>query len=134
MKTFKLISLKIIDNDMLEEPVTLLDGLIINREDEKNQWVIEAYVDQSYLAFFQNMYDSENDVLIEVKITKENNTPATFMTSVIDVNLIGDKMNVLFIGTIVDQRKEIIEEELKSLIEQGYQGEALLHKFKEQID
>ncbi|MFD1361527.1 YwpF family protein [Lentibacillus salinarum] len=136
MKTFKLASLKIInneDNDVLQQSISLLDGLIINREDEENRWVVEAYVNQDYYDFFQNLYSHQEEVLIEVKITKQDNKPATFITSMIGLNKIGEQMNVLFIGTIVDQRKEIIEKQLKSLIEQGYQGEALLETFKEQI-
>ncbi|WP_010530366.1 YwpF-like family protein [Lentibacillus jeotgali] len=136
MKTFKLKSLKVIDNedaDMLEQSIPLLDGLIINREDEENSWIIEAYVEQEQYDFFQNLHSHNEQVMIEVKITKESNDPATFITSISGINVIGDHMNVLFIGTIVDQSKEIIEEKLKLLIEQGYQGEELLHKFKEQI-
>nr|WP_090241089.1 YwpF-like family protein [Lentibacillus halodurans] len=136
MKTFKLSSLKIIDNedaDMLQQTIPLLDGLIINREDEANRWVIEAYVEQEYYDFFQNLKNNKEEVLIQVKITKESNRPATFITAITGMNKIGGKMNVLFVGTIVDQRKEIIEEKLKSLIEQGYQGEELLQTFKAQI-
>lgn len=136
VKTFKLSSLKIIDNeeaDMLQETIPLLDGLIINREDEANRWLVEAYVEQKYYDYFQNLCRGQEGVLIQVKITKESNKPATFITSIIGINKIGEQMNVLFLGTIVDQRKEIIEEKLKSLIEQGYQGEELLQKFKEQI-
>ncbi|HLR62295.1 MAG TPA: YwpF family protein [Lentibacillus sp.] len=136
MKTFKLKSLKIINNedaDMLEQSIPLLDGLIINREDEENRWVIEAYVEQEQFDFFQNLRSHNEQVMIEVKITKESNDPATFITAITSINEIGDHMNVLFIGTIVDQRKEIIKEKLKLLIEQGYKEEELLHKFKEQI-
>ncbi|HLR80168.1 MAG TPA: YwpF-like family protein [Bacillota bacterium] len=136
MKTFKLHSLKIINNedaDILQQSIPLLDGLIINREDDANQWLIEAYIEQNYLDFFQNLYSEKEEVLVQVKITKESNDPATFITVITGINEIGDHMNVLFIGTIVDQHKEIIEKKLKMLIEQGYQGEELLHKFKEQI-
>ncbi|QKY68885.1 YwpF-like family protein [Lentibacillus sp. CBA3610] len=136
MKTFKLRSLKIIDNedaDVLQQTIPLLDGLIINREDDENRWLVEAYLEQRYYDFFKNFSHNKEEVLIEVKITKESNRPATFITAVIDTNIIGEQMNVIFIGTIVDQRKEIIEKQLKSLIEQGYQGEELLEKFKEQV-
>ncbi|TRM12229.1 hypothetical protein FH966_11355 [Lentibacillus cibarius] len=135
MKTFQLCSMKIIDNDrrdMLQQDIPLLDGLIINREDEQNQWVVEAYLDQSYHEFFQNLRQKQ-EVLLQVKITKESNRPATFITSVIGINEIGKQMNVLFRGTIVDQQKEMIEERLRSLIKQGYQGQSLLKKFKEKV-
>ncbi|ALX47311.1 YwpF family protein [Lentibacillus amyloliquefaciens] len=136
MKTFKLSSLKVIDNedaDMLEQSIPLLDGLIINREDEASRWVVEAYLDKNQYDFFHNLRKDNAEVLIQVKITKESNRPATFITAIIDMNQIGEQINVLFMGTIVDQRKEIIEKKLKALIEQGFQGEDLLEKFKEQI-
>ncbi len=127
--------MKIIDNDhrdMLQQDIPLLDGLIINREDEQNQWVVEAYLDQSYREFFQNLRQKQ-EVLLQVKITKESNRPATFITSIIGINEIGKQMNVLFRGTIVDQQKEMIEERLRALIKQGYQGQSLLKKFKEKV-
>ncbi|SFD46723.1 YwpF-like protein [Lentibacillus persicus] len=136
MKTFKLSSLKIIDNedaDMLEQPIPLLDGLIINREDNNSRWVVEAYLDKSQYDFFHNLRKNSAEVLIQAKITKESNRPATFITAIVDMNLIGEQINVIFMGTIVDHRKEIVEKKLKTLIEQGYQGEELLDKFKEQI-
>ncbi|TFJ94479.1 YwpF-like family protein [Lentibacillus salicampi] len=136
MKTFQLKSLKIIDNesaDMLQQSIPLVDGLIIDKEDEENHWVIEAYVEKTYADFFQNLRSHHEEVMVQVKITKESNDPATFITAITGINDIGDRMNVLFIGSIVDQRKEIIEAKLKMLIDQGYQGEELLQKFKEQI-
>lgn len=45
----------------------------------------------------------------------------------------GDMINVLFQGSVVDHRKSRIEEMLKMIIEEGYQGESLLKKFKELI-
>ena len=134
MKTFKLKSLKIIEDkneDIISTDIALLDGLTINREDEENAWIIEAYTEQSYLDFFRRLQTENDEVLIEVKITKESNQPATFLTTIIDVNEIGDKMNVLFRGTIVDKQKSKIQEMLTSLVEEGYQGELLLEKFKE---
>ncbi|MFD2761994.1 YwpF-like family protein [Lentibacillus juripiscarius] len=136
MKTFKLRSLKVIDNDhadMLQKDIPLLDGLIINREDEQNRWVVEAYLEQSHNGFFQDLRHSEEEVLLQVKITKESNEPATFITSIIGINDIGNQINVLFMGTIVDQHKEIIEKKLQALIDEGYQGQLLMQKFKEKI-
>ncbi len=55
MKTFKLKKLIVkegIEAKLLQHEIKLLDGLIINREDEQNRWLIEAFIDQSYLEFF----------------------------------------------------------------------------------
>ncbi|MGP4108814.1 YwpF-like family protein [Virgibacillus sp. L01] len=136
MKTFKLASLEILesqDSSMVQQSFPILDGLVINREDEQNRWVIEAYLLHNYYIFFQELKDKQEEVLVQVKITKESNEPATFITSLIGINEIGAHMNILFKGTIVDQRKSIVEEKLKSLIDQGYSGDELLTKFKDDL-
>ncbi|GAB3793069.1 YwpF family protein [Virgibacillus kimchii] len=136
MKTFKLKSLEIFDQqeeEILQHRIPLLDGLIINREDDKDQWTIEAFLEKSYLSFFEKLKDENEEIMVQVKITKESNEPATFITSIIGINQIGEYMNILFVGNIVDRRINKIEEMLTSLIEEGYQGDDLLEKFKELI-
>ncbi|HLR41308.1 MAG TPA: YwpF family protein [Virgibacillus sp.] len=134
MKTFKLKRLEIIeekDEDIVLNNIPLVDGLTINKENDENTWVIEAYTDRKYLEFFRTLKEENDEVLIQVKITKESNDPATFLTSIIGINEIGSQMNILFDGSIVDERKSKIQEMLTSLVEEGYQGESLLEKFKE---
>ncbi len=136
MKTFKLKTLSIIESvkdDILEHDIELLDGLIINREDEHDRWVIEAYIEQQYMDLFKRLEREREEIMLEVKITKKSNPPATFITSIIGINTIGDQMNVLFMGKIVDQRQSKIEETLRTLIQKGYQGEELLDRFKQLI-
>jgi hypothetical protein len=136
MKTFKLISLDILEDkekDIVPHKIPLLDGLIINREDEKNHWVLEAYLDRSYLNYFNELRQDNDSLMLQAKISKEKNEPATFMSTIIDVNEIGDHINVLFVGTLVDRKKSLIEEMLKTLIEEGYQGDELLDEFKDRI-
>ncbi|WP_053219845.1 YwpF-like family protein [Virgibacillus senegalensis] len=135
MKTFKLISLDVLEDQQEEirpRNIPLLDGLIINREDDQNHWLLEAYLDKSYEVYFQTLKE-ENEVMIQGKITKESNQPATFMASVIDINKIGEHINVLFLGTLVDRKKGEIERTLKVLIEEGYQGDELLEQFKDRM-
>lgn len=88
-------------------------------------------MEHSYLDFFQKVEEEKDEVLIQVKITKESNEYATFITSLIGINEIGAHMNVLLIGTIVDRQKYKVEEMLTNLIDQGFQGNDLLEKFKE---
>jgi|SRR5690625_1025730 len=136
MKTFKLKSLEIFaheEEEILQHNIPLLDGLIINREDDQDQWTIEAFIDKSYYSFFEELKEENDEFMIQVKITKESNEPATFITSIIGINEIGENMNILLVGTIVDRRINKIEEMLSSLIEEGYQGNELLEKFKELI-
>ncbi|MBY7143800.1 hypothetical protein KFZ56_12235 [Virgibacillus sp. NKC19-3] len=135
MKTFKLKSLEIIeqrDDNLMPKKIPLKDGLTINREDDNNQWVIEAFIDYSYLHYF-NELKKENEIMLQVKITKESNEPATFITTIIGVNEIGEHMNVLFLGSIVDRRKNKVEEILIGLIDEGYQGNDLIKKFKDVV-
>ncbi|MFC4556924.1 YwpF-like family protein [Virgibacillus kekensis] len=136
MKTFKLASLDIVDSrnsGTVHQSFPLLDGLIINREDEENRWIVEAFLENKYYDFFTELCDKNKEVIIQVHITKKSNAPATFITSVIGVNEIGKNMNVLFRGTIVNHQKEIVEDKLKALIDEGYNGEKLLEKFKESM-
>jgi hypothetical protein len=133
VKTFKLISLDIMEEqkeDLTQRRIKLQDGLIINREDDHGRWVIEAYVEESYREFFETMREEEEEIIVQVKITKPSNRPATFMVKPIDVNMIGDRMNVIFMGTIVDRQQEQVEKVLKQLMDEGYQGEDLLEEFK----
>lgn len=135
MKTFKLKGLKLMENEenaMKSKVIPLLDGLVINREDELG-WLIEAFIDKEYLEYFKSI-QNKKDMMIQVKITREENDPAFFITEIISINVISDKrMNVLFQGHVVDHRKSRIEELLQEILEQGYQGESLLKKFKESI-
>lgn len=135
MKTFKLKALEVLANEedgIEQQKIVLQDGLVINREDELG-WLIEAYIDQKYKAYFTAIEKIE-EIMIQVKITREENDPAFFITKIIDINLIGDeRINVIFQGNLVDHRKSRIEEMLKMILEQGYQGESLLKKFKELI-
>lgn len=108
MKTFKLKSLILLDrkNDALTQNVIpLMDGLIIDREDEENQWIIEAYIDHSYKKYFTALKNKQNEIMLQVKITKESNDPAFFKSNIIGINSIGQHMNILFKGTIIDRRK-----------------------------
>ncbi|WP_309299804.1 YwpF family protein [Virgibacillus salarius] len=134
LKTFKLKLLNVMeekDGEIIPHRIPLIDGLIINREDDKNQWTVEAYVESSYMPYFEQLSKNKDEILIQVKITKESNDTATFITSIIGMNEIGSNMNVLFLGNIVDRRKANIESMLTTLIEEGYQGKELLKKFKE---
>lgn len=133
MKSFKLVGLEIMSNEddgIERRKIDLYDGLVINREDELG-WLIEAFIDSEHLAYFQQHREAR-EIMIKVKITREDNDPAFFITKITSVNEITkEKMNVLFQGTIIDHRKSKIEEMLKMIIEEGYQGESLLRKFKE---
>lgn len=135
MKTFKLTTLIIMAHEadnIIQKEIRLKDGLVINKEDEHG-WLIEAFVDKSYYEYFKTLQVTK-ELMIQVKITREENDPAFFITEITSLNEIDtEKINVIFEGKIVDLRKSGIEEMLKTIIEEGYQGESLLKKFKELI-
>lgn len=135
MKTFKLKGLEVMENKedgVTYQKVTLKDGLVINREDEHG-WLIEAFMSKKYRDYFSEINDIA-EIMIKVKITREENDPAFFITKIADINKINEhSMNVLFQGHVIDHRKSKIEEMLAMIIEEGYQGESLLEKFKELI-
>src|SRR5699024_1941484 len=135
MKTFKLKGLQIMkdeEDNVEQKSIPLMDGLVINRED-KEGWLIEACMKQELLPYFKNLEDMR-EIMIQVKITRVENDPAFFITKIIGINDINDEqINVLFQGNVVDHSKNRIEEMLRMIMEEGYQGESLLKKFKESI-
>lgn len=57
MKTFKLVDLNVERLDKEGQPFEqfpLIDGLIINKEDGENHWMIEALVSKEHKSFFKN--------------------------------------------------------------------------------
>lgn len=57
MKTFKLVDLNVERVDKEEKSIEqfpLIDGLIINKEDGENHWLIEALVAKEHLSFLNS--------------------------------------------------------------------------------
>lgn len=105
MKTFKLKMLRVLNDDK-DQDIHLIDGLIINREDDSyiNQWLIEAFIGKEYAAYFEKRKEKEEVVRLMVKISKEENDPVEFISTIIGVNYIGENINVLFKGDIKRER------------------------------
>lgn len=135
MKTFKLKGLQIMRNEedeVEQRMISLYDGLVINRED-KEGWLIEVFTSEEERIYFDQIRDID-EIMIQVKITREENDPAFFITKMVSLNDVADgKINVLFQGHVVDHSKTRIEDMLQMIMEEGYQGESLLKKFKESI-
>lgn len=118
MKTFKLKSLIIcFENDerLVQQYIPIIDGLIIDREDDLQQWIIEAYMNQSYKDFFTLLNQEQSNLILQVKITKETNDPAFFLCKMIDMNDIENNMNVLFKGSIIDRNDEVYGNWIKKI-------------------
>jgi hypothetical protein len=130
VKTFKLISLQILTKEKLI-PIKLIDGLIINKEDDYNHWLIEVYTDFSSINFLDEAFNKKEDLLVQAVITKKENDPAPFEVTILSIQKFGKKASILLEGTLKRDRKDYAELLLQYLIEEGYEGNNLSTKFTE---
>ncbi|WP_026583660.1 YwpF-like family protein [Bacillus sp. J33] len=129
MKTFKLVSLQLVEEDGLVD-IELDDGLIINKEDEKSNWLLEAYIDKAYLDFFKKRADKGDELIIQVVITKRENDPAAFQTKITSINELEDHISILFEGSLKRTKNDFAELLLQDLLGKGFKGDNLLDEFK----
>ncbi|MGD6875634.1 YwpF family protein [Bacillus infantis] len=129
MKTFKLISLQIFEEDGLKD-VTLDDGLIINKEDDLSNWLIEAYISKAYLDYFTAAEDENKELTVHAVITKKENDPAAFITTISSVKELENHISVLFEGSLKRTKSDYAELLLDNLLNDGLEGNALLDEFK----
>ena len=133
MKTFKLIKLQVVENDHIRD-FPLLDGLIINKEDEKQTWILEAFLDDENLDYFKSLQQKTEDIDLLAVISSEKNDPAGFYATVREVRHIDNKMSVLFTGHLRNQRNEYAEQLIDHLVTRsGLTGENLIMTFREQM-
>lgn len=131
MKTFKLCSLVVLLDDEVEpKEIPLVDGLIINKEEVQKNWLIEAIVSRSLEDYFKKLFESQEKFMVEATITKRTNAPATFICTVKSVSEINDNTSILFDGVLVVKEDDFSDMILRSIIEDGYQGEDILSEFK----
>ncbi|QDI91258.1 hypothetical protein EPH95_08735 [Salicibibacter halophilus] len=133
MKTFRLrglhLLLKEYEKELKEEQVELQEGLVINRE-EDGWWLIEAVVQESGVATFQQLSEEEREVVMEVLISHTQNDPATMVGRVRSIRPLADRYSILIDGKMAVKKEEVFNYILETLIEDGYAGEALLAEFK----
>jgi hypothetical protein len=133
VKSFKLVSLQLVlDNHQLED-VNLLDGLIINKEDEHNRWLIEAFVTSGEYEKFKTYFSRTDDLTIQAIITKRENDPATFLTKILHIKEVEDCYSILFEGSLKNLKIEYAELLLQNLLQRGLSGLELLQEFKEKL-
>jgi putative protein kinase ArgK-like GTPase of G3E family len=136
MKTFKLVELTNIRHEgqmIKRENIVLNDGLIINKEDGENHWLIEACVDKQYLPFFEEASAKEQELHLLATISKKSNDPATLFAKVKKITVMEEHLSVLLDGTLVRTKIDMAEVLLEDLIEQGLKGEELLKEFKQKL-
>ncbi|MEC2076049.1 YwpF family protein [Metabacillus fastidiosus] len=133
MKTFKLVGLKIERNEGKKriEEVTLVDGLVINKDDGENSWLIEALIPSSYQSFFENYVQSEQETRLFITISKKSNSPAPVIVRVKSITELDKNISILLEGRMLSRRFTHDPRELLSnLMSQGLTGETLLQAFR----
>ncbi|WP_338471008.1 YwpF family protein [Niallia sp. XMNu-256] len=129
MKTFKLISLHVVEDDGLKD-IHLLEGLVINKENDTRTWLLEAYVSTDYLEYFSNLLKRSDQTTLRIIISRRENDPAFFFSRSLKINkLSDDKMSLLFSGSVKNSNT-YAELLLRHLIEKGLTGEKLLQEFR----
>ena len=129
MKTFKMLSVGIVNEDRLQD-FPLVDGIIINQENSHHLWILEMFIDKEHQTIFDKWKNDE--VLLEAKvvISYPENEPAAFLVSVEAVKHIGDNISVLLKGRLKRARTQYAEQLLEELIGEGLEGEDLLLRFE----
>ncbi|RHW37226.1 hypothetical protein D1B31_15755 [Neobacillus notoginsengisoli] len=132
MKTFRLVSLGILDNEDMTE-IPLESGLIINKEDEQANWLIEAYTDISFYEYFKKIEEKENEFIVQVNITSRENDPAFFQTRLCTLKKFERHISVLLEGRLRKTRTDYAELLLGQLLDKGLDGDTLLDEFRDQL-
>ncbi|MGG0716184.1 YwpF-like family protein [Robertmurraya massiliosenegalensis] len=132
MKTFKLISLQLVKKDEWLD-IPLVDGLIINKEDDHSTWLIEGYIDKSFYDVFHEARTEEKELLVQVVITKKENEPAPFKVKVRSLQSFENHISVLLEGTLKKSTNRYAENLLDSLIQRGLSGDELMEEFRSGI-
>lgn len=110
--------------------IPLDDGLIINKEEAKKDWLIEVVVSPDWRSFFEEYENSEQPFMAEVTITKKTNDPATIVCTVRSIHELNENISVLMDGVLVVKKDDLSDMLLKNLLEEGYQGQSLFQEYK----
>ncbi|WAA09683.1 YwpF family protein [Fervidibacillus albus] len=132
MKTFKLIDFQMENKEQKIVDIPLTDGLIINKENDRNTWLIELFVEEKNQKPFEEF--TENDEIpVQVIITKQENNPAFFTMKLVSQKKIDSFYSILLEGKLSKPPFSFAEQLLESLIEKGLTGSNLLSSFQERI-
>lgn len=132
MKSFRLISLQIVGEDYLTD-IDIKEGLIINKEDTSGTWLIEVFVDEKFIPYFEKASDEQNDIVVQVVITKKENDPAAFKSKVCNIKRINGNASILLIGSLTKTKNDYPAMLLEYLLNQGFSGDDLLREFREKM-
>lgn len=133
MKTFRLISFEVVDNDELKE-IELVDGLMINKEDDKNTWLIEVYTNSNDLNFLEKALQNQEEFNIRVVISNKENDPVYFQAKVRSINKLETNISIMLQGKIKKiSLRRYAGVLLEDLLNKGLSGEQLLSEFKNKL-
>lgn len=133
MKSFRLCSLTVFieaNNQTSKHDIPLFDGLIINKENPNDYWLIEGLIDRSFFQFFNSLKEKNETMLVEATITSKDNPPASFVAKVRVIKDIKDHLQLLLEAKRLTRKDTISEIILKDLINRGISGENLFKEFK----
>ncbi|KRF65162.1 hypothetical protein ASG99_02950 [Bacillus sp. Soil768D1] len=134
MKSFKLISLQIVTEELHLIDIVLTDGLIINKENDARTWLLEAFVEESQFRELEaSLPNIDGEVFIQAVITKKDNEPALFSTVLRTIRKVGNHYSLLFVGHIQKTRSKYAELLLEDLVQKGLVGDELINEFKQKI-
>ncbi|MFK4393210.1 hypothetical protein CN563_24550 [Bacillus sp. AFS026049] len=134
MKSFKLISLQIVTENLNLIDIALTDGLIINKENDARSWLLEAFVEEKHFKELEpSLPDKDGEVYIQAVITKKDNEPALFQTVLRTIRKVGNHYSLLFVGHIQKTRSKYAELLLEDLVQKGLVGDELIKEFKQKI-
>jgi hypothetical protein len=132
MKSFRLISLQIVDEENVTD-IEIKEGLIINKEDASGNWLIEVFVDEKFIPYFEEACEEQMDIIVQVVITKKENDPAAFKSKVCTIKRINGNASILLRGSLTKIKNDYPAMLLEYLLEQGFTGDDLLREFREKI-
>lgn len=128
MKTFKIAGFYLAGQNEAQE-IELMDGLIINREDDKHSWLIELFVHPKYEEVFRQCEKQEDELKVQVLITHPNNDPALFSARMRGLNHLEGGLSILLEGRLRQMRNEYAKQVLSDLVYKGLSGENLIDTF-----
>ena len=134
MKSFKLITIQIISSKQDIVDLELAEGLIINKEDDANTWILEALLTEENFGRSEKMLpEIGGEVRVQAVITKKDNDPAVFNTVLRGIKNIDGFVSILLEGHLQRSRSKYAELLLEDLVNKGLDGNDLITQFKEKI-
>lgn len=138
MKTFRLVGLTIEvqgENGARLEEIPLSDGLIINKEDGENHWMIEALLTEEHRSYFESLSQQKQELPLYVTISKKTNKPAEIKAKIKSIMVLEEHISVLFEGRMLARKaKHEPEKLLEDLLTKGLEGDDLKQAFTQKLN